>query len=981
MSIQIGLQTIDFNMTTTKERISLRSTVNSNLIHLDSPLNVVYMSMNDFVLGKSNTTFRVDVGPDQLLSLSTTQHILYSDTSISKGLSVSSNLNVTASAFIGNRVQTPTVLTSNVSISCSDAPTSTIPFVRASLRNAQEAFAILPNGTTRMLGNLGIGTATPQQALHVQGMILASSNIDVRGVYTPRINGTGLNSNLEILGTNVVVRGNFAIQGGTFSFDDDLTLQNLRAKAGIFGERISLTNSNLEVDPAFSLNYTGDMADRYWYLDIQDITLSNYTITETLDENNNPVTLSNLTLSNITQSNYVDTASNLYQLVNINFAFPDVDNAPTLSNVSALSIDTFGRVGLGTSEAQSLLHLKYREFNMACNILEVNGRNDKVTVIDRYGQIGIGTDFARHCLHIDPPVVQNNHPLVGLYGVNAPFLAAYSNHAEVLHLAQNGALSINKAVHDDYYYLDVDGPSRLQILEPQYIRANPISCNIDFQASQLSNIEILNASNAYVNRLQTHVVDTNYIYGSNLSVVGFKCFSWENIFSISLSNFWLSGQGMLMSPTSNDIQTNHISEGKLKIMVNPADDPLDVSRGISVTGPTNTSIRVHSLSNIAYFELTQGELADANTGIISYNGDTMSIGHADYDFQQLIIGKSVSGGSVKLVQDILAQGGALGIKLGEGVVPTQPLDVKGNVLVKNDTAPVFFVNTTTSKVSIGTTTPLIDYILHAEGGFFAQGTSRINSDFSVGGRVGIGTTIANEFTTIVAPNSFTGNNAVRVVNQSSANAFHVLNNNNSAMLINSAGRIGIATTSPQFTLHVNGDLNFDGSLYEKGSKYISSQWTSLSNQDLFFTSNVGIGTTIPNNRLHVQGTSYFSGLSTFGSNITSDGTMYAKGSFVSTSDRNVKTNLNPITDAMSKIQKLTGYTYDRTDTQRHEAGLVAQEVIQVLPEVVSKDDRDMYTIAYGNMAGLFVEAFKEMKQEIAALRAELQTLKAVRAHK
>lgn len=980
MSIQIGSGFVDLNnVTTSRERLILKSTVNSNMVQLESSLNVVNVTMNDFVIGKSNTAFRVDTGTNPLLSLSTAQNILYSDTTISKGLTVTSNMNVAGIAIVGTRVQTPTVVTSNVSITCSEAPTSSVPFVRASLRNAQETFAILPNGTARMTGPLGIGTTTPQQALHVQGMILSSSNIDVKGVYTPRINGTGTNSNLEIFGTNVIVRGNFAIQGGTFSFDDDLTLQNLRAKAGIFGERISLTNSNLMVDPALSLNYTGDMAERYSYLDIQEITMSNYTFSNTVDEFMNPITLSNLTLSNYTQSNYVDTASNLYQLVNINFAFPDLDNAPTLSNVSALSIDTFGRVGLGTSEAEALLHMKYREFNMACNILEVNGRDDRMMVIDRYAQIGIGTDVAHHCLHIDPPALSNNHPLIGLYGVNTPFLAAYSNNAEVLHIAESGALSINKTVHDSYYFLDVDGPSRLQDLEPLYIRGNPITCNIDFQASQLSNIEHLYACNAYVDRLQSHVVDTHYIYGSNLSVVGFKCFSWENIFSISLSNFWLSGQGMLMSPTSNDLQTNHVSDGKLKIIVNPANDPLDISRGVSVTGPTNTSIRVHSLSNTAYLELTQGELAQSNTGIISYNGDTISLGHAEYDFQQLVIGKSVSGGSVKLVNDIFAQGGFLGIKLGEGVVPTQPLDIKGNVLVKNDTTPILFVNTTTSKVSIGTTTPLVDYVLHAEGGFFAQGASRINSDFSVGGRIGIGTTIANEYASIVAPNTFTGNNAVRVVNQSAANAFHILNNTTSAFLINSAGRIGIATTAPQFTLHVNGDLNFDGSLYEKGSKYISSQWTSLSNQDLIFSSNVGIGTTIPNYRLQVQGSTYFSGLSTFGSNITSDGTMYAKGSFVSTSDRNVKTNLAPITDALDKIQQLTGYTYDRTDTQRHEAGLVAQEVIQVLPEVVSKDDRDMYTIAYGNMAGLFVEALKEMKQEIMALKQELASLKS--AHK
>lgn len=951
----------------------------SNMIHLHSTCNLVNVTINDFILGKSNEMFRVDVSTTPLLALSATQNILYSDTSIAKSLTVTSNVNILSSALISNRLQTSNIVSSNITLTCADIPASNTPFLRAVLKDGRDALSVTPAGITHMIGPVGIGiTSTPQQALHVQGMIYSSSNIQSQGLLTQRIQGTGAfpSSNLDVYATNMVVHGNFSIQGGTFSFDDDLTLQNLRAKAGIFGERLALTNSNLEADPAILLNYSGDMAERYTYLDVQDVTLSNYALSNYIDEFLNEITLSNLSLCNVSLSNYISTASNLYSLVNVNFVFPDLENAPTLSNVSAFAVDTFGRVGMGTSEANALLHLQYREFNQACNIVEVHGRDDRVTVIDRHGQIGIGTTFTSHCLHIDPPSSQGVHPLIGLYGNKMPFLAAYSNQGEVLRMDENGSLAINKSVPDNTYFLDVDGRSRLQDLEAFYIRGNPLTCNIDFQSSQLSNISMMTSSNAYVSNLQSHSLVTNYIYGCNLSVVGFRCFSWDNMFSISLSNFWLSGQGMLMSPSSNDLQQSYTSDGKLKIMVNAAETSSAISRGINVVGPSKTGIRVQSDANTSSLELAQGADSQSNTAIFSYDGSSLSIGHKEYDFQQLVINRSLAGGSVKMVQEIIANGGKLGIQLGDGVLPSMPLEVNGNVLIRNNTTPLFYVSAAEGRIGIGTSSPNPNYLLHTEGGIFAKNDSRVNADFSVGGRIAVGTTIGNEFASIIAPATFTGSNALRVQNLSTtATTFQVMNSNTSAMIITPTGRIGVGTTTPQFTLHVNGDLNFDGSLYEKGSRYISSQWTSLSNQDLFFTSNVGIGTTVPNYRLHVQGTTYFSAVSTFGSNITSNGTMYAKGSFVSTSDRHVKANLQPISDAMAKVEYLTGYIYDRTDTYRRETGLIAQEVMEVLPEVVAKDDRDMYTIAYGNMAGLFVEAFKEMKKELVSLREEVAVLK------
>ena len=58
------------------------------------------------------------------------------------------------------------------------------------------------------------------------------------------------------------------------------------------------------------------------------------------------------------------------------------------------------------------------------------------------------------------------------------------------------------------------------------------------------------------------------------------------------------------------------------------------------------------------------------------------------------------------------------------------------------------------------------------------------------------------------------------------------------------------------------------------------------------------------------------------------------------------------------------------------SGVIAQEVNEVMPEVVTyAKDRDEYGVSYGNFAGLFIEAFKEMKKEIEDLKKEIAELK------
>jgi hypothetical protein len=89
------------------------------------------------------------------------------------------------------------------------------------------------------------------------------------------------------------------------------------------------------------------------------------------------------------------------------------------------------------------------------------------------------------------------------------------------------------------------------------------------------------------------------------------------------------------------------------------------------------------------------------------------------------------------------------------------------------------------------------------------------------------------------------------------------------------------------------------------------------------------------------------------------------------SDIRLKEDLEPITDAIEKVQSLTGYTYTRIDSGQRQTGLIAQEVQKVLPEAVM-DNGEHLSLAYGNMVGLLIEAIKEQQVQINELKSRLK---------
>lgn len=104
----------------------------------------------------------------------------------------------------------------------------------------------------------------------------------------------------------------------------------------------------------------------------------------------------------------------------------------------------------------------------------------------------------------------------------------------------------------------------------------------------------------------------------------------------------------------------------------------------------------------------------------------------------------------------------------------------------------------------------------------------------------------------------------------------------------------------------------------------------------------------------------------------STGDLTVTGTLIETSDARVKTNLEKIENAWDKVNNLNGYTFDRLDIKTsRQTGVIAQEVLNVLPEAVTEDENGHLAVAYGNMVGLLIEAIKEQGKEINALKAIL----------
>lgn len=116
-----------------------------------------------------------------------------------------------------------------------------------------------------------------------------------------------------------------------------------------------------------------------------------------------------------------------------------------------------------------------------------------------------------------------------------------------------------------------------------------------------------------------------------------------------------------------------------------------------------------------------------------------------------------------------------------------------------------------------------------------------------------------------------------------------------------------------------------------------------------------------NNRVGIQSTSPQMALDVSGSiRASADVTAY--------SDERVKENIITVDSALNKTNQLRGVYYNRIGEVERKIGVIAQEIEQILPEVVHTDGDGMKSVSYGNIVGLLIEAIKELSSEIDSLK-------------
>ena len=136
------------------------------------------------------------------------------------------------------------------------------------------------------------------------------------------------------------------------------------------------------------------------------------------------------------------------------------------------------------------------------------------------------------------------------------------------------------------------------------------------------------------------------------------------------------------------------------------------------------------------------------------------------------------------------------------------------------------------------------------------------------------------------------------------------------------------------------------------------------NQLTFQNGNVGIKTDNPSADFAVNGSICYT------------------GSIGACSDFRYKRDIHTLSNALDKVSLLRGVTFEWKQTEypemnfpdQEQIGLVAQEVKEVVPQVVSETDDGYYNVDYSKLTALLVEAVKELKAENEELRARIDKL-------
>ena len=97
-------------------------------------------------------------------------------------------------------------------------------------------------------------------------------------------------------------------------------------------------------------------------------------------------------------------------------------------------------------------------------------------------------------------------------------------------------------------------------------------------------------------------------------------------------------------------------------------------------------------------------------------------------------------------------------------------------------------------------------------------------------------------------------------------------------------------------------------------------------------------------------------------------------SFNATSDIRHKENIHELENALEKIASIRGVKFNFKDNDKIHAGIIAQEVAPIMPELINKDNDDKWSANYDGLIPYLIESVKTLSKDNKELKDKIKTL-------
>jgi hypothetical protein len=397
------------------------------------------------------------------------------------------------------------------------------------------------------------------------------------------------------------------------------------------------------------------------------------------------------------------------------------------------------------------------------------------------------------------------------------------------------------------------------------------------------------------------------------------------------------------------------------------------STSTALGGTSTTLAGLTSVSSTGFTGALTGNASTATTlqTARTINGTSFN-GSADITIPNLVSGSSqiTAGSTTGFATSVKTQLDANTVVSGSAQINVA--STTGDIALGTRTSGNYVATITAGNgiVSSGATTG--EGIAHtiSAGGGVVSGSSQISHDSTTG--YSANRHIDHTSITLTAGDGLTGGGTI-----ADSRTFNVVGTTNRISV--SADAVDIASTyvgqTSITTLGTIGTGTWQGSVI--ASAYLDADTAHLSDTQTFtgaktFSSAVNItnstaSTTITTGALIVTGGVGVSGALNVGGDVVA----YAS------SDKRLKDNIKNIENPIQKVQKLNGVTWDWNSNADElqqslpNVGVIAQEVEEVLPQLVHNRDNGFKGVDYAKLTGLLIEAIKEQQKQIDELKSKL----------